>query len=172
MSEMKRFYTKDVASAGFGQPQRATASTCPVCKGRLHAAQEGHRHFLMCIVCNQEVDLTPMESQQPNVERAWQNDHSPREFKNEEAFLQGVKTAAKERGWTKFYHTRKSQRSDPGWPDVVLARPGRVIFAELKMPKNYPTVEQKEWLEALSAGKEVYLWYPRQWQEIMEVLEK
>ena len=42
--------------------------------------------------------------------------------------------------WT--YHTHYSGRSTPGWPDLVLLRPPRLVFAELKRVGKKPTVEQ------------------------------
>src|SRR6202042_1235579 len=38
-----------------------------------------------------------------------------------------------------------------GFPDLVLARPGRLIFAELKTNTGRATLEQGEWLSALAA---------------------
>lgn len=71
------------------------------------------------------------------------------------------------------------QGDGKGFPDLVLTRPPRVIFAELKIPrtaKQQPekllSPEQQEWLEQLTlcTGVETYLWTPRDWDEITEVL--
>jgi len=54
-----------------------------------------------------------------------------------------------------------------GFPDLVLARKGEVVFAELKSAKGKVTAEQRSWLNALGGG---YLWRPADWSEIQEVL--
>jgi len=60
-----------------------------------------------------------------------------------------------------------------GFPDLVLAREGRLIFIEVKSEKGKFSLEQSEWLEVLKAtGKcEVYVWKPSQWDEIMAILK-
>lgn len=72
------------------------------------------------------------------------------------------------------YHTYSSKRSVPGFPDLVLVHPetGRTIFAELKKNKEYPTPEQRRWLEALSKNPhlEVYVWKPKDLATIREIL--
>lgn len=65
-----------------------------------------------------------------------------------------------------------------GWPDLVLVRASRLIFAELKVGKNKPTREQNAWIQALldaragSPHVEVYEWRPEQWSEILVVLSR
>lgn len=49
-----------------------------------------------------------------------------------------------------------------GFPDLVLARSGRVVFAECKSEKGRLSDEQVSWLDAL-AGAEVYVWRPADW---------
>mgnify|MGYP001585457419 CR=1 FL=1 len=56
---------------------------------------------------------------------------------------------------------------DAGFPDLVLAREGVVIFAELKREKAKPTEAQMEWIEALG---QTYVWYPSMWDSIEELL--
>ena len=66
----------------------------------------------------------------------------------------------------KTYHPYDSRRSNPGWPDLVLAHPrsGALIFRELKKEDNYPTPEQREWIETLrGCGQDVGVWKPRDW---------
>jgi len=62
---------------------------------------------------------------------------------------------------------RTPLRGDPGSPDILAARNGRVIHAELKVGKNKPTVFQKSWLRNL--GQNAYLWYPENWNEIVQI---
>jgi hypothetical protein len=61
------------------------------------------------------------------------------------------------------YHTHDSRRSQRGWPDLVLAHPGRgrLLFRELKQQGKYPTPEQRRWLTTLEAtGADVGVWRP------------
>ena len=49
-----------------------------------------------------------------------------------------------------------------GFPDLVLVKDRRIIFAELKSRDGKPSRDQAKWLQALAAtGRvEVYLWRP------------
>jgi len=69
------------------------------------------------------------------------------------------------RGW------RTPMLGTPGWPDLVLCRPPRVIFAELKVGSAVRP-EQAEWLEQLAAaGCETYIWRgPGDWDQVVDVL--
>ena len=54
-----------------------------------------------------------------------------------------------------------------GFPDLVMVRAQRTLYAELKMDRTRPTPEQSDWLDRLrTAGNEVYLWRPQDWREI------
>lgn len=73
------------------------------------------------------------------------------------------------------YHTHDPRRSQPGFPDLVLVRPPRLIFAELKSEEGRIRPEQREWLEALSGcteAPESYLWRPRNLEEIQNLLQR
>ena len=73
-------------------------------------------------------------------------------------------------GW-QVMHNADSRRSNPGWPDLVLAGHGRVIFAELKAEKGRLSAAQKTWLTALSsASLEVCVWRPADQPEVLRVL--
>ncbi len=77
-------------------------------------------------------------------------------------------------GW-RCYHTFDSRRSAPGFPDLVLARPPRLIFAELKSEKGRLRPAQVEWLEALAEverAPEVFLWRPADFGDIQSTLRK
>ena len=88
----------------------------------------------------------------------------------EKQFMAQVVQLARMCRW-KVYHTHDSRRSAAGFPDLVCVRGEVVIFAELKVGKNDPTTEQKDWLTALDrAGQRVYLWRPENWKEIEAVL--
>ena len=56
---------------------------------------------------------------------------------------------------------------DKGFPDLVLARDGTVIFAELKRQKGRVTPEQKEWLALLNG----VIWRPSDMPKIEKILE-
>lgn len=62
------------------------------------------------------------------------------------------------------YHTHRSDRSEPGFPDLTIlhAASGRLAFAELKTDKGRVTPAQRTWLDGLArtAGVLVYLWRP------------
>jgi hypothetical protein len=91
---------------------------------------------------------------------------------SEKGFAATLKEAATLLGW-KFYHVYDSRRSEPGFPDVLLAKPGRkLILAELKMEDGKLTAGQEAWLELLRLvpGIEVYLWTPKMWESIVKVL--
>ena len=82
---------------------------------------------------------------------------------NEAQFTTIVIEMAKALGWL-VYHQRPA-RTAKGWrtalqghagfPDLVLAKDGRVIFAELKSAKGRLSDAQKGWLEALDIGKRI-----------------
>jgi len=83
-------------------------------------------------------------------------------------------------GW-RVQHARPALRADGSWrtaicghagfPDLCLARKGRVIFAELKTRKGKTSEVQDAWLAVLRTGPcEVYVWKPESWDEIQTVL--
>ncbi len=82
-----------------------------------------------------------------------------------------VADTARLAGW-KRYHTFDSRRSNHGFPDEVLARGDRLLFAELKSEQGKLRPEQAEWLEALSGIEtvEAHLWRPSDWDAIVHVL--
>ncbi len=57
-------------------------------------------------------------------------------------------------GWI-AYHTHDSRRSDPGFPDVVFARPPTVLFVEFKSATGRVRPEQTIWLDALEQCENV-----------------
>lgn len=70
------------------------------------------------------------------------------------------------------YHPFLSKWSERGWPDLSMARPPRLVFAELKRDKAALTPDQQRWLELLRQcpGVEVYVWRPSQLDSIAKVL--
>lgn len=96
----------------------------------------------------------------------------------------GLYSQLKEKEWQNFvleaaatfgwyvYHTYDSRRSHPGFPDLVLVKPPRVIFAELKTEKGIVKPAQWEWHAALveCTGVDTYLWRPSDRDEVVEIL--
>ena len=58
-----------------------------------------------------------------------------------------------------------------GFPDMVLAKPGRVLFVELKSATGRVSPRQLDWLEALMPDG--FVWRPADWHsgEILRVLK-
>ncbi len=123
---------------------------------------------------------------------------TPVQLQQTEAQLErAVVDLAKFNGWL-VYHTRNSRGSEPGFPDLVLVRGARLVFAELKTGKGRVSPAQKVWLDALTgvadeaadraasidgewgAGDstefqthvEVATWRPSDWPEIERTLAR
>lgn len=89
---------------------------------------------------------------------------------SEKEFQRQVVRLARMHGW-RVYHTRDSRGSDKGFPDLVLVKGKRVLWAELKGAKGRLRPEQRAWLEALEeAGCDARLWRPGDWPEIERTL--
>lgn len=99
---------------------------------------------------------------------------------SEETLLQRLIAVARVSGWlvAHFRPARTSRgwrtpmQGDEGFPDLILARDGRVLAVELKRAGAKPSPEQYAWLEAMGcAGTvEVYLWTPMDLEEAYGVL--
>jgi hypothetical protein len=82
--------------------------------------------------------------------------------------------------WTHFRPARTAQgyrtplSGMVGFPDYVCVRDGRVLFFELKSDKGKRTGDQDEWAAALKMCRavEYWLWHPRNWQEVEDVLRR
>lgn len=80
------------------------------------------------------------------------------------------------RGWL-TYHTHRSDRSEPGFPDRVFVRAGRLIFAELKAEKGRMSAAQHVWASelnkvevAVGGSVRVFLWRPSDMPLIERIL--
>ncbi len=101
----------------------------------------------------------------------------------EKAFQRTVVEYARLMGW-RIHHTRPALaqsgrwhtplQGDRGLPDLILCRPPRLLFVELKANRQRkPTLEQRAWLADLRAcGVEVYLWTPEDWHAVRQVLAR
>jgi hypothetical protein len=80
---------------------------------------------------------------------------------SEKHLSEAVKEHARYTGWL-GYHTHDSRRSSPGFPDWVLVRNSRLVFAELKTEDGRVTKPQQAWLAALGEVPcaETYVWRP------------
>lgn len=88
----------------------------------------------------------------------------------EKEFQKQVVDLAKAFGY-RCYHPWLSIRSERGWPDLALFKPGRFLLAELKTDKGKLTTSQEGMIADLqAAGIEVHVWRPRDFDEIVEVL--
>lgn len=111
---------------------------------------------------------------------------------SEKQWQQQIKDLARLLGW-KTYHTLRSKGSDPGYPDLILARrrkigrlagfqvrwrapapdahKTRLIAVELKVEGKNPTPGQLEWLDFFKdIGAETYVWRPSDLEEVKKVL--
>ncbi len=78
----------------------------------------------------------------------------------EAQFLRQVIDLASILGWSN-YHPWLSRFSPRGFPDLVLVRPPRLIFAELKSETGKVTADQERWLELLrGCGVPAVGWRP------------
>ena len=84
----------------------------------------------------------------------------------EESLQTAIVMLAKLTGWL-VYHTFDSRRCTPGFPDLVMAKGGRILFVELKAEKGVTQPAQQEWLRVLgmNTGVEVHVWRPAQWDD-------
>ena len=64
----------------------------------------------------------------------------------ERELQQSLVDAARKLGWL-AYHTHRSTRSEPGFPDLVMVRDGRLLIWELKSAAGQLSERQRLWLE-------------------------
>ena len=104
-------------------------------------------------------------------------------FEKEDAFLRKIIVMAHLYQWT-VAHFRPArtatgwatavQGDGKGFPDLVLLRAPRLLFAEAKSAKGRLSPEQAAWLELLRQvpGVEVKTWRPSMWDEIETELRR
>jgi hypothetical protein len=83
-----------------------------------------------------------------------------------------VSRATLYRWWV--WHDNDARRNHAGLPDLILVRPPRVIFAELKREREKPTKVQAGVLAMLGRcpGVEVYVWRPSDERTLDAVLRR
>jgi hypothetical protein len=98
---------------------------------------------------------------------------------SEREFQREVVQRAKALGWFVFHALPGQGRNrhltlfigKRGFPDLVLCRPPRLVFVELKSETGKLSTDQQEWLEALRAcGVEVYVWRPSDLEQVTTIL--
>ena len=90
----------------------------------------------------------------------------------EKQFMQSILMLATMNGWL-AYHTYDSRRSAPGFPDLVLVKPPRLVFLETKREQGKLTQAQAQWIEALhnvTGRPESYVLRPSDWDLACDVL--
>jgi len=103
----------------------------------------------------------------------------------ESDFLAAIIDLANLTGWLVF-HDYDSRKNPAGFPDLVLVNPHKspgIIFAELKTNKGRIKTQQGDWLNRLAEVVDniypppmprenigIYLWRPRHWNQIEEIL--
>jgi hypothetical protein len=103
----------------------------------------------------------------------------PQWVESEDQFLSKVIRWAKLNGWM-VHHSRPARdpegkvrthlQGDKGLPDLILARDGEVLFAELKSNRGTFKPEQRTWLQHL--GDFGVVWRPRDWDEVQRRLAR
>lgn len=90
---------------------------------------------------------------------------------NEKAWTASVVKTAVEFGWER-YHPWTSIHSPAGFPDEVLVRPPRLVFAELKSMAGTVSAKQQKWIGLLAQipGVEMYVWRPCDQEQVDRVL--
>ena len=106
---------------------------------------------------------------------------------SEDNFLGTILELAERTGWTAYhprpamvsiqerisYRTAAQGNGAEGFPDLFLAKPSHYcIMAELKSETGKMTAEQERWRDILelSLGVRYFLWRPKDWDEVTQVL--
>ncbi len=91
----------------------------------------------------------------------------------EKAFMSTVLDFAKLTHWM-TYHAHDSRRSQPGFPDIVMIRPPRLLFCELKSETGQLSQAQQHWLALLRLVPciETFVWRPSDWLAIEATLKR
>ncbi|MEM4723625.1 MAG: VRR-NUC domain-containing protein [Candidatus Hadarchaeum sp.] len=89
---------------------------------------------------------------------------------NEKQWQKTVVDLARTLGY-RVYHPWLSIRSEKGWPDLALFKPGRFLLAELKTERGKLTPSQEQMIADLrAAGVEVHVWRPSDFEKAAKIL--
>ena len=96
---------------------------------------------------------------------------------DDKAFQALVSATAREHGWLVKNNILDlySDESDPGFPDLVMVKEGKLMFVELRSDKEKFTAEEHEWLKALSTHQRscgstfVQIWPISEWDRIKAI---
>ena len=127
---------------------------CPRCAALL-AYAPGH------------VDALFYGPQTPEEQRSSSGETPGKGSESEQRLLERVRALAKEYGWL-CYHTYRSEKSEPGFPDMVCTDGTRILIAELKSGTGKLTQAQAQWIALLTHTGlvDVRTWRPGDWPEI------
>lgn len=98
----------------------------------------------------------------------------PAPGEREAGFTARVIDLAHAHGWLAFHPLplrtaggwATGTQGDAGYPDLTLAKGGRVLLAELKVGRNQPTAPQRRWVREAGAS----VWRPEMWELIVATL--
>lgn len=101
----------------------------------------------------------------------------------EKKYQRQIVDEAKRRGWEFRCHVSPASMangrwitptSDPGFPDVWLVRPGRMVVFEIKTQLGRVHPRQEDWIRVLQTipGVEAYLVRPSDWPEVRALLHE
>lgn len=89
----------------------------------------------------------------------------------EKQFMAQIVQLARLCGWL-VYHTHDSRRSEPGFPDLLMLKDGRIVVFECKVGKNKLTADQERWMLAFREVENctMFVVYPDSWPLIKTLL--
>ena len=90
---------------------------------------------------------------------------------SEAEFMASVVDAAQKLSW-RCFHDYDSRRSNPGWPDLVCVRDGKLLALELKAKKGRVRPGQIEWIAELAdvPGVTALIARPDDWDQVLALL--
>lgn len=99
---------------------------------------------------------------------------NPYTYTTEKQLREQVRDLCKKLGWM-FYFTWTSIHSPRGMPDLILVKPPRVLFVELKTEKGELSDYQKTWTDVLGrcgGNVECYILKPSGIDEFVQIMRR